>query len=504
MPGIPSKENDNDSRDSVNDTFNSSFSFIQISLNSSHEVETVGNDSKHLPAVGLEEPTILQDETDCGFSKMDKTDNFFSKVLWTDAASMSWQYNLIDESQPITDADMKQRMQDSDTFSVDSEAVFSFSVDSSNAASTGSSVTSGYESSTSTDHTWDAVLKKYDDFLQDCLQNEPVILPTGASSRKKRLHRRPGYMRGEQPKCLESTVEENSKRPCQRPGMSNKIYTDIQKYGLETCRMLNLKESIDLDHHTVQYSNPKAAADSVVNVPEFIQQSLTSSSCRNCDTSDASWKGPWPRECQTNQQNSKLLEWKRRSVKVEPALQEMPGIPSKENDNDSRDSVNDTFNSSFSFIQISLNSSHEVETVGNDSKHLPAVGLEEPTILQDETDCGFSKMDKTDNFFSKVLWTDAASMSWQYNLIDESQPITDADMKQRMQDSDTFSVDTEAVFSFSVDSSNAASTGSSVTSGYESSTSTDHTWDAVLKKYDDFLQDCLQSNRSNIKASTES
>ncbi|XP_058881406.1 disrupted in schizophrenia 1 protein isoform X1 [Acipenser ruthenus] len=331
------------------------------------------------------------------------------------------------------------------------------------------------------------------------LEDEPVILPTGASSRKKRLHRRPGYMRGEQPKCLESTVEENSKRPCQRPGMSNKIYTDIQKYGLETCRMLNLKESIDLDHHTVQYSNPKAAADSVVNVPEFIQQSLTSSSCRNCDTSDASWKGPWPRECQTNQQNSKLLEWKRRSVKVEPALQEMPGTPSKENDNDSRDSVNDTFNSSFSFIQISLNSSHEVETVGNDSKHLPAVGLEEPTILQDETDCGFSKMDKTDNFFSKVLWTDAASMSWQYNLIDESQPITDADMKQRMQDSDTFSVDTEAVFSFSVDSSNAASTGSSVTSGYESSTSTDHTWDAVLKKYDDFLQDCLQSNRSNIK-----
>ncbi|MGH0151505.1 UNVERIFIED_CONTAM: hypothetical protein FKN15_020263 [Acipenser sinensis] len=336
------------------------------------------------------------------------------------------------------------------------------------------------------------------------LAYEPVILPTGASSRKKRLHRRPGYMRGEQPKCLESTVEENSKTPCQRPGMSNKIYTDIQKYGLETCRMLSLKESIDPDHHTVQYSNPKAAADSVVNVPEFIQQSLTSSSCRNCDTTDASWKGPWPRECQTNQQNSKLLEWKRKSVKVEPALQEMPGTPSKENDNDSRDSVDDTFNSSFSFIQISLNSSHEVENVGNDSKHLPAVGLEEPTILQDETDCGFSKMDKTDNFFSKVLWTDAASMSWQYNLIDESQPITDADMKQRMQDSDTFSVDTEAVFSFSVDSSNAASTGSSVTSGYESSTSTDHTWDAVLKKYDGFLQDCLQSNRSNIKASTES
>ncbi|XP_041108797.1 disrupted in schizophrenia 1 protein-like isoform X2 [Polyodon spathula] len=299
-------------------------------------------------------------------------------------------------------------------------------------------------------------------------------------------------MRGEQQK--ESTVEENSKRPCQRPGMSKKISTDIQKYGLETCRILNLKEFIDTDHHTVQYSNPKAAADSVVNVPEFIQQSLTSSNCRNCDITDASWKGPWPCECHTSQQTNKLLERKRKSVKVEPTLQEMPGTPSKGNDNDSRDSVDDTFNSSFSFIQISLNSSHEVENAGNDSKHLSAVGL-----LKDETDCGFSKVDKTDNFFSKVLWRDAANMSWQYNLIDESQPITDADMKQRLQDSDTFSVDTEAMFSFSVDSSNAASTGSSVTSGYESSTSTDHTWDVVLKKYDGFLQDCLQSYRSSIK-----
>ncbi|RXM99743.1 hypothetical protein EOD39_10821 [Acipenser ruthenus] len=183
----------------------------------------------------------------------------------------------------------------------------------------------------------------------------------------------------------------------------------------------------------------------------------------------------------------------------------MPCTPSKENGNDSLDSVDDTFNSSFSFIQKSLNSSHGVGNAGNDSKHLPAVGLEEPTILQDETDCGFSKMDKTDNFFSKDLWTDIERMSWQYNQIDESQPITDADMKQRLEDSDTFSVDTEAMFSFSVDTSDAASAGSSVTSGYESSSSnTDQTWDAVLKKYDGFLQDCLQSNRSYIKASTES
>ncbi|MBN3274739.1 DISC1 protein, partial [Polyodon spathula] len=179
----------------------------------------------------------------------------------------------------------------------------------------------------------------------------------------------------------------------------------------------------------------------------------------------------------------------------------MPCTSSKENCKETLDSVDDTFNSSFSFIQKSLNLSHGVGNAGNYSKHLSAVGLEEPTILQDETHCGFSKMDKTDHFFSKDLWTDIERMSWQYNQIDQSQPITDADMKRRLEDSDTFSVDTEAMFSISVDTSDAVSAGSSVTSGYESSTSnTDQTWDAVLKKYDGFLQECLQSNRFNIKA----
>ncbi|XP_041106741.1 disrupted in schizophrenia 1 protein isoform X2 [Polyodon spathula] len=336
-------------------------------------------------------------------------------------------------------------------------------------------------------------------------EDESEVVPPGTSSRKKILHRRPGYMRGERQKCLQFTEEENSKRPCQQPGMSRKTYSDIQKYGLGTCQMLNLKESVDTDHHTVQYSNPMAAADSVlnssstitlhlssvVNVPACMHQSLSNSSCRN---------GPWPCECQTNQQNNKLLERKRKNMKVETALQEMPCTSSKENCKETLDSVDDTFNSSFSFIQNSLNLSHGVGNAGNYSKHLSAVGLEEPTILQDETHCGFSKMDKTDHFFSKDLWTDIERMSWQYNQIDQSQPITDADMKRRLEDSDTFSVDTEAMFSISVDTSDAVSAGSSVTSGYESSTSnTDQTWDAVLKKYDGFLQECLQSNRFNIK-----
>ncbi|XP_071662409.1 disrupted in schizophrenia 1 protein isoform X3 [Patagioenas fasciata] len=50
------------------------------------------------------------------------------------------------------------------------------------------------------------------------------------------------------------------------------------------------------------------------------------------------------------------------------------------------------------------------------------------------------------------------------------------------------------------DSSDAASAGSSVTSGYESSfTVSDHRWDTLMKKYEPVLQDCLLGNRSALK-----
>ncbi|XP_072712447.1 disrupted in schizophrenia 1 protein isoform X5 [Ciconia boyciana] len=49
-------------------------------------------------------------------------------------------------------------------------------------------------------------------------------------------------------------------------------------------------------------------------------------------------------------------------------------------------------------------------------------------------------------------------------------------------------------------SSDAASAGSSVTSGYESSFAvSDHNWDTLMKKYEPVLQDCLLGNRSTLK-----
>ncbi|XP_059421657.1 disrupted in schizophrenia 1 protein [Carassius carassius] len=71
--------------------------------------------------------------------------------------------------------------------------------------------------------------------------------------------------------------------------------------------------------------------------------------------------------------------------------------------------------------------------------------------------------------------------------------------KESVQDSDSGSLDTEVTSSFSIDSSDSTS-ASSVTSGYDSTTpSSDQSRDALIKKYEDVLQDCLQNNRTNTK-----
>ncbi|XP_052428741.1 disrupted in schizophrenia 1 protein isoform X2 [Carassius gibelio] len=71
--------------------------------------------------------------------------------------------------------------------------------------------------------------------------------------------------------------------------------------------------------------------------------------------------------------------------------------------------------------------------------------------------------------------------------------------KESVQDSDSGSLDTEVTSSFSIDSSDSTS-ASSVTSGYDSTTSSsDHSRDAPINKCEDVLQDCLQNNRTNSK-----
>ncbi|XP_010214322.1 PREDICTED: disrupted in schizophrenia 1 protein-like [Tinamus guttatus] len=74
-------------------------------------------------------------------------------------------------------------------------------------------------------------------------------------------------------------------------------------------------------------------------------------------------------------------------------------------------------------------------------------------------------------------------------------------VNDKLQDCETVSLsDTDATFSCSTDSSDAASAVSSVTSGYESSfTASDHNWDTWMKKYEPVLLDCLLANRTTLK-----
>ncbi|XP_026079124.1 disrupted in schizophrenia 1 protein-like isoform X2 [Carassius auratus] len=88
---------------------------------------------------------------------------------------------------------------------------------------------------------------------------------------------------------------------------------------------------------------------------------------------------------------------------------------------------------------------------------------------------------------------------WLADLDVQISSFTTSYAKESVQDSDSGSLDTEVTSSFSIDSSDSTS-ASSVTSGYDSTTSSsDHSRDARIKKCEDVLQDCLQNNRTNTK-----
>ncbi|KAH1172879.1 hypothetical protein KIL84_016718 [Mauremys mutica] len=122
----------------------------------------------------------------------------------------------------------------------------------------------------------------------------------------------------------------------------------------------------------------------------------------------------------------------------------------------------DSFNSSFSFIQLSLNSSFEKsDTEGqSDGKAM-----------------------------EHTLETNATGQIENVNLHEPG---------ERLRSSHKDVGASSCICRH--DSSDAASAGSSVTSGYESSfTVSDHNWDTLMRKYEPVLLDCLVGNRSTLK-----
>ncbi|XP_061766640.1 disrupted in schizophrenia 1 protein isoform X4 [Nerophis ophidion] len=149
----------------------------------------------------------------------------------------------------------------------------------------------------------------------------------------------------------------------------------------------------------------------------------------------------------------------------------------------------DSFNSSFSFIQQSLSTPPQDSESPQATKvphlsHIKPASLDQPESKQSplitSTSVPGSHEDRTNiSLLSGRFWGERV---WGSKEVD----------------GDFQCQDTEVTSSLSLDSDTASA--SSVTSGYESATPTsDQGWDNLVKKYEHVLQDCLQSNRTHTK-----
>uniref|UniRef100_A0A8C4YDN7 DISC1 scaffold protein n=1 Tax=Gopherus evgoodei TaxID=1825980 RepID=A0A8C4YDN7_9SAUR len=157
----------------------------------------------------------------------------------------------------------------------------------------------------------------------------------------------------------------------------------------------------------------------------------------------------------------------------------------------------DSFNSSFSFIQLSLNSSFEKsDTEGQSDDRATEHTLETNATGQIEN---VNLHEPEERLRSSHKDVGASSCICRHG--EDYQCARETIVKDKLQDCEMVSLlDTDAAFSCSTDSSDAASAGSSVTSGYESSfTVSDHNWDTLMRKYEPVLLDCLVGNRTTLK-----
>ncbi|XP_075780856.1 disrupted in schizophrenia 1 protein isoform X2 [Pelodiscus sinensis] len=157
----------------------------------------------------------------------------------------------------------------------------------------------------------------------------------------------------------------------------------------------------------------------------------------------------------------------------------------------------DSFNSSFSFIQLSLNSSFEK----SDSEDQSDGRAVENTLQTSAT--GQTENVNLDEPRERLRSShkDLGASSCICRDGEDYQCTRENEVNDKWQDCEIASLsDTDVAFSCYTDSSDAASAGSSVTSGYESSfTFSDYNWDTLMRKYEPVLLDCLVGNRSILK-----
>ncbi|XP_014806733.1 PREDICTED: disrupted in schizophrenia 1 protein-like [Calidris pugnax] len=325
-------------------------------------------------------------------------------------------------------------------------------------------------------------------------------MPAG-SLRKKKLAKRPGYMRPE----ARRQIEFQSLGAC-KPFNPEELKHGRQYGGdFENC---SLRRQYKNNFEFLRCSSVANSAVAPANgVTMLATAGNTPRSCKNLSR----YKSPRPENTVTpvypaaamskDDVSGVCCTWQKSHGAKASEPQNLCALDQTEMNNNceyqNRDDVSHSagtqasFSSSFSFIQLSLNSFSGVSDAEGKS-----TSKEAEYVLHPSTTRNLQKPEETvqTHKHSQALHC----FSRPREDLEYENETTEND---KLQDCETVSLsDTDATLSYSTDSSDAASAGSSVTSGYESSfTVSDHNWDTLMKKYEPVLQDCLLGNRSTLK-----
>ncbi|NXU09076.1 DISC1 protein, partial [Pardalotus punctatus] len=325
-------------------------------------------------------------------------------------------------------------------------------------------------------------------------------LVPGGSLRKKKLARKPGYMR---PESVQRQIEFQSLGACTRFSPAELQQGRQHCGGSENCALCRQCQN------NLEFLRCSAVSSAVVpanGVTTLATTGNTAGCCENlshCNSprsestvvgvspAATTGKGDSSSGCCTRQKshgtkvskppNMYALDWTEVNNNCE--YQNGDGVARSAG-------AHDSFSSSFSFIQLSLNSASGVNDVEGTS------GEEAEIVLLPKSTGSLQKSEEMVQTHEHLGDSCCFSMSGEDLWHECDNPVND-----KLQDCENVSLlDRDATISYSTDSSDEASAGSSVTSGYESSfTVSDHNWDTLMKKYEPVLQDCLLGNRSTLK-----
>ena len=343
--------------------------------------------------------------------------------------------------------------------------------------------------------------KYFNDFFFLPPDGQEHLMP-GGSLRKKKLAKRPGYMRPE----AQRQIEFQSLGAC-KPFSPEELKNGRQYCGdFENCSLCRQCQN------NFEFLCCSAASSVVVpanGVTMLATTGNTPGCCKNVSccknprsentviavySAAATSKGDFSAVCCTRQKSHSA------EVSKPPNMYALDQTEVNNNcEYQNRDVVShsvgahDSFSSSFSFIQLSLNAASGVSNAEGKS------AVEEAEyVLHPGTAGNLQKPEEMARICEHL-----GALHCFSRPSEDLEYENETTANDKLQDCETVSLsDTDATFSYSTDSSDAASAGSSVTSGYESSfTVSDHNWDTLMKKYEPVLQDCLLGNRSTLKVS---